>query len=93
MIRLTKGAPDNFAYGGLDTNIKTPKSFFVSSDTDNLYLLDSGNSRLVVLSKTGQYKSQYKGDRFGSATDLAVDEAGKKVYLLDSGKIYSTDLK
>ncbi len=93
MIRLTKGAPDNFSYGGLDTGIKNPKSFFVSSDTDNLYLLDSGNSRLLVLGKTGQYKSQYKGDRFGSATDLVVDEQNKKVYLLDGGKIYSTDLK
>lgn len=93
ILRFTKGDKDNFSLGGLDKGVKDPKSFFVSSDTDNLYLLDSGNSRLLVLSKTGQFKGQYQGDKFGLASDLAVDEAGKKVYLLEGSKIYSADLK
>lgn len=93
IIRFTRGVKDNFSIGGLDKNIKDPKSFFVSSDTDNLYILDSGNSRLLILTKTGAYKGQITGDKFGSASDLVVDEAGKKVYLLDGSKIYSVDLK
>ncbi|MDP3733226.1 MAG: hypothetical protein Q8Q91_01675, partial [Candidatus Daviesbacteria bacterium] len=70
-----------------------PKSFFVSSDTDNLYLLDSGNSRLLVLTKLGAYKVQYQSERLGGFSDLVVDEKGKKVYLLDGSKIYTMDLK
>lgn len=93
MLRFTKGNKDTFSYSGLPSNIKEPKSFFVSSDTDNLYILDSGNSRLLVLSKTGEYKAQYQGEKFATASDLVVDEVGKKVYLLDGGKIYTTDLK
>lgn len=93
ILRFTKGDKDNFSLGGLDKGVKDPKSFFVSSDTDNLYLLDSGNSRLLTLTKTGQFKSQYQGDKFASASDLVVDEKGKKVYLLEGSKIYSTDLK
>ncbi len=93
ILRFTKGEKDNFSIGGLDKGIKDPKSFFVSSDTDNLYLLDSGNSRLLILTKTGAYKSQMTGDKFATATDLVVDEQAKKVYLLDGGKIYSVDLK
>ncbi len=93
ILRFTKGNKDNFSLGGLDKGVKDPKSFFVSSDTDNLYLLDSGNSRLLTLTKTGQFKSQYQGDKFSQATDLVVDETGKKVYLLEGSKIYSTDLK
>ncbi len=93
MLRFTKGDKDNFSYGGLPSNVKDPKSIFVSSDTDNLYLLDSGNSRLLILTKTGTYKGEIAGNKFGTATDLVVDEKGKKVYLLEGGKIYSVDLK
>ncbi len=93
ILRFTRGDKDNFSFEGLPTPVKDPKSFFVSSDTDNLYLLDSGNSRLLILGKTGVYKSQITGDKFASATDLVVDEKGKKVYLLDGSKIYSIDLK
>src|SRR3989344_1442751 len=93
ILRFTKGDKDNFSLGGLDKGVKDPKSFFVSSDTDNLYLLDSGNSRLLILTKTGSYKGQISGEKFAQAADLVVDEQGKKVYLLDGSKIYSVDLK
>lgn len=93
MLRFTKGDKDNFSYAGLPSGVKDPKSFFVSSDTDDLYLLDSGNSRLLILTKTGSYKGQITGNKFATATDLVVDEKENKVYLLDGSKIYSVDLK
>lgn len=93
ILRFTRGVKDHFSLGGLDKGVKDPKSLFVSSDTDNLYLLDSGNSRLLVLTKTGSYKGQYQGGKFASASDLVVDEKGKKVYLLEGNKIYQMDLK
>lgn len=93
MMRFTRGAKDHFSYGGLDQGIKDPKSFFVSSDTDNLYLLDSGNSRLLILTKIGEYKGQITGSKFATASDLVVDEKSKKVYLLEGSKVYTVDLK
>lgn len=93
ILRFTKGEKDNFSYSGLPSAVKNPKSFFVSSDTDNLYLLDSGNSRLLILTKTGEFKGQITGDKFAQATDLVVDEKDKKVYLLEGSKIYGVDLK
>lgn len=93
MLRFTRGEKDNFSYSGLDKGVKDPKSFFVSSDTDDLYILDSGNSRVLILTKTGGYKGQISGEKFKSVTDLVVDEKGKKVYLLEGSKIYMVDLK
>jgi len=93
MLRFTRGDKDNFSYSGVPSGLKDPKSFFVSSDTDNLYILDSGNSRLLILTKTGSYKGQITGDKFATVTDLVVDEKGKKVYLLDGSKIYQVELK
>ncbi len=93
ILRFTRGDKDNFGFEGLDKSVKDPKSLFTSSDTDNLYVLDSGNSRLLILTKTGKYKGQIGGEKFGSATDLVVDEKGKKIYLLEGSKIYTIDLK
>lgn len=93
IVKFLRGVKDNFSYQGLDKDVKEPKSFFVSDETDNLYLLDSGNSRLLILTKTGSYKGQIEGDKFGTASDLVVDEEGKKVYLLEGSKIYQVDLK
>ncbi|TSC87872.1 MAG: Uncharacterized protein G01um10147_375 [Microgenomates group bacterium Gr01-1014_7] len=93
ILRFTKGDKDNFGLEGLDKGVKDPKSIFTSSDTDNLYVLDSGNSRLLILTKTGKYKGQISGEKFASASDVVVDEKGKKVYLLEGSKIYSVDLK
>lgn len=93
ILRFTKGNKDNFSLEGLDKGVKDPKSFFVSSETDNLYVLDSGNSRLLILTKTGSYKGQVTGSNFGTATDLVVDEKEKKVYLLEGSKIFQVDLK
>ncbi|MBI4036550.1 hypothetical protein HY386_01555 [Candidatus Daviesbacteria bacterium] len=93
ILRFTKGTADFFSIGGLDKGIKDPKGFFTSSEVDNLYVLDSGNSRLLVLTKVGAYKQQYLGDKFATVLDLVVDEKIKKVYLLDGNKIFTMDLK
>lgn len=93
ILRFTKGDKDNFSYSGLPSGVKDPKSIFVSSDTEDLYILDSGNSRLLILTKTGAFKGQINGGKFAQASDLVVDETGKKVYLLEGSKIYTADLK
>ncbi len=91
--RFTKGATDFFSLGGLDKPLKEAKTIFTSSETDNLYILDADNSRLLVTSKVGAYKQQYQGDKFAATSDLVVDEEGKKVYLLEGNKIYTMELQ
>lgn len=93
IIKYTNGSVDSFSVSGLDRNLGKVKSFFVSSDTEKIYFLDTENSRVVVLGKGGNYYSQYLGDKFATADDLVVDEADKKIYLLESNKIYQIELK
>lgn len=93
ILRFTKGSSDTFSFQGLDQNLANPVGFFTSSDVDNLYILDTGNSRILVVTKTGVYKQQYHSDKFTKATDLVVSEGGKKAYFLVDNKIYSLDLK
>lgn len=93
IFRFTGGVQDSFSVGGLDENIKPLKTLFADEDGEELYLLDSENSRVVVLTKNGQYLKQYKGDKFATADDLVVDSAEKKLYLLEGNKLYQLELK
>lgn len=93
ILKFTQGAPDYFVLSGLDKALNEPKAFFISDQTDNLYLLDSGNNRLLVVDKKGVYRSQYQSEKFANFSDLVVDEEGKKVYLLEGSKIYLMELK
>lgn len=91
--KFTFGDRDFFSVSNLDKPIGLISTFFVSDDTDNIYIVDQLNSRLVVLKKNGQYISQMGGDKFKTIDDLVVDEKGKKVYLLEKDKIYQIELK
>lgn len=93
IIKYTQGVVDFFSYSGLDKPVKEISSFFVSDETENLYILDKGNSRLLVLDKKGNYLAQYQSDKLTTITDFIVIEAQKKVYLLEKDKIYQIDLK
>lgn len=93
IVKLTNGTIDHFAIQGLDQPLNSADSFFISSDTENIYFLDNSNSRLVILKKDGKYNSQMSGEKFATATDFVVDEQRKKIYLLENNVIYQLDIK
>lgn len=93
LAKYTQGSLDFFSPSGLDKPWQNPRSFFVSDRTDYLYLLDSGNDRMLVLDKKGVYQAQYQSDKLGGVSDLVVDEEGKQAYFLEGSKIYSLELK
>ena len=91
--KFTKGKADTFSITGLDKGFSSPTRIYTTVDFSNIYVLDSGNSRIVVLDKTGTYKAQYQVDVLRNAADFEVLETDKKVYVLSSGKVYQIDLK
>jgi hypothetical protein len=94
--RYTSGKPDFFNLTGLDVNFISPTVLYTDEDCKNLYILDSGNKRIVVIDKDkklGEYVSQYVWDGLGAASDFVVDEGNRKIYVLSGGKVFSIDLK
>lgn len=91
--KFTKGKADTFSITGLDKGFSNPTRIYTAVDFSNIYVLDSGNSRIVVLDKNGSYKAQYQADILKNASDFEVLEADKKVYVLSSDKVYQIDLK
>ncbi|MBI3384830.1 hypothetical protein HY030_01410 [Candidatus Gottesmanbacteria bacterium] len=93
LVKFGQGKPVNFAVSGLDTQLSHPIRLFSSDETKNIYLLDRGNKRVVVLNKEGVYQAQYQWEGIKDVTDLVALEDEKKMFLLSGNKIYVINLK
>jgi hypothetical protein len=93
VAKYTKGNAENFSLTGIDKPLVNPTGIFTNAGVDNIYILDNGNSRVVVFDKTGSYKAQYQADVIKSAKDFEVLEKDKKIYVLSGGKVYEITLK
>lgn len=91
--KYTKGKQDDFTVSGMTQKLSSPTQIVTTVDDDNMYILDNGNSRLVVLKKDGTFVAEYVNAQLKSATQLDVNEAGKNVYFLSGGNVYQMDLK
>ena len=93
VAKYTKGNAENFSLTGIDKPLANPTGIFTNAGVDNIYILDNGNSRVVVFDKTGSYKAQYQATIIKSAKDFEVLEKDKKIYVLSGGKVYEIALK
>jgi len=93
VTKYTKGVAENFSLSGFDKPLASPTSIITNATDDNIYILDNGNSRVVVLDKSGNYKAQYQASVIKTAKDFEVLEKDKKIYILSGGKTYEIDLK
>ena len=91
--KFTKGKEDTFTMSGLSKPIGTGASIYTDEDYSSIYILDPKNNRLLDITKTGELKNQYASKEFANTSSFAVDETGKKVYFVLSGKISSFDLQ
>ncbi len=91
--KFTKGQPDTFTISGLDKPLSHPSRIFTNADSNNVYILDNGNSRIVVFDKNGVYQSQYVSNNLMQAKDFDVSEKDKKIFILNQNKIWEIDIK
>ncbi len=93
ILKFTQGGRDHFAISGLDEPFEDPTAIFTDDDQENLYILDKGNSRVVVIDKSGEYHSQYRWEGMGGVTGIMASEEEKKILLLSGNKIYEIEIK
>ena len=92
ITKFLRGEEDSFEIKGLSKPLSSPTRIFTNDDTDNLYILDNGNSRIVILDKNGEFVNSFTADVIKGAKEIDVDEAGGKVFILSGGKIYQIDI-
>jgi len=93
IAKYVRGAKDAFTVAGLDKPFNEPKAIFTSGEVDNIYVMDVKNTRVVVMSKTGEYKAQYVWPGIAGVKDLVVSENEGKMFLLTGEKVFTLELK
>jgi len=93
ITKYTRGKQDDFSIKGLDNKFGNPTKISTSVDMDNVYILDNGNNRIVVLDKSGNYVAQYQSSLLSESQDFDVVEKNKIIYFLAGGKVYQIILK
>lgn len=91
--KYTKGKAEGFSVSGLPSPFKNPTQLFTDSDTESLYILDKGNSRIVVLDKNGTFKKAYQASILAKATAIDVQEKEKKIYILQAKTLFMLPLE
>lgn len=86
--KYIRGQAESFKVTGLDSPFSNPKKIFTDSGTDNLYILDPKNSRIVSLSKDGVFQKSYKASILKEAKNIEVLEQDNKILILANGKIW-----
>lgn len=93
ILKFTQGLLDAFGVAGLDKPFSSPSIIYTDDDQENLYILDKGNLRVVVLDKSGEYDAQYIWSGISGVSDMVVSESEKKILLLSGNKIYEIEIK
>jgi len=93
ILKFTQGGRDPFTISGLDQPFNNPTAIFTDDDQENLYIVDKGNSRVVVIDKSGEYHSQYLWQGMGDIVGLVASEEEKKILLLSGNQIFAIEIK
>ncbi len=95
VLKYFNRQPQPFIYNDLpDGSLTQPVAITLSGDDStqgNAFILDAANGAIVVLSKSGQFIRQYRGqnDEFINAEDLSLDRIGNLLYVVTRERLYA----
>lgn len=85
--KYTKGVAQAFNFPSLSTPLSGNGKIFTNKDAQYIYILDSGNKRVVVINKQGALVEILESDQLSSPSDFTVDEANRTLYILNNGNL------
>ena len=96
VMKFDKGNLLPFEKKGLEQPLRTPVAMALPPGTQNVWVGDAGNRRIVQFSKGGDFLKQLKPDDPNVMNDLrglAVDEVGKRFYFVNGNRLYMGTLQ
>ncbi len=92
IYKFIRGEREEFIIKGLPSAIGSRSKIYTTIDMDNLYVLDRTNSRIIKITKDGQFVQQFVSDALGQASAFEVIDNEQKALFLSGNKIYSIPL-
>lgn len=93
IYKISRGQTQEFSLSNISEPFGEVVDLYKTGDTKNMYLLDSGKGKIVVVSADGVYQKQFSAKELHEATSLVVDEAAEIAYVSANGKLYTLSLR
>jgi hypothetical protein len=93
VTKYTRGAEEEFSITGLEKSLSSPTRISTGEDLENIYILDQGNSRIVVIDKEGNFIKAYSADILKNARDIDPQEADGAIFVLSGENVYRIELE
>ena len=90
--RFASGRPAEFAIKGLPEPFSTRLYLATDENQEHLYVLEPERSRLVILSKNGDFIREVKSGSLASAGTVFVDEGMNKAFAVSGSIIFEISL-
>lgn len=91
--KYTLGKEDSFSISKMTETFSNPVKIYTSDTEQNLYVLDKGVNKIIVIGKDGSFKTSYAWEGIKAVTDLVSVESMKKILLLSGSKIFEIGIK
>lgn len=91
--KYTRGKEESFNVSELPSGMKSPKQLVTGVDMDSIYILDSGNSRIVKLNKDGVFQKAWKAEILGRANLIDISKSEDKAYILNGKNLSVMNLE
>lgn len=85
--KYNQGRPAEFNTPALTPPLSDSGKIFTERDAQNIYILDSGNKRVVILDKQGKLQNILTSPEITAPQDFAVEEASRTIYILNNGSL------
>jgi hypothetical protein len=78
--RFKSGSDTTLPLSGIDRPLSAPSRIDAVPDSDKLFIADSGNKRVVVLSRDGVFQRQYVSNSFTDVKAVDVASGAGQLY-------------
>ena len=95
ILKFLSGTNRSFAISEIpkpNNKLKNSIKIYTAEQATYLYAYDKGLSRIIEMTKTGEYSKQFTGDIFTNLSDFYISASQGLYYVLDAEKIYELKL-
>lgn len=87
LLQFLSGGQVSFGLTAIDPPLRAASALWTSPDSQLLAVADPADKRVLIYEKTGSLKAQYVSPQFREPRDLASDDAGKRIIVIDGNRL------
>ena len=87
LLRFLSGGQEGFSLSPVDPPLRAASGIWTSIDSPNIYISDPADKRILIFDKNGGLKSQLTSPLFSAPKQLSVDEANKRLIVVDGNRL------